>query len=191
MLVGSFIPTAGLVVDIIGLILVFIAVKYIADVAKNEEIFKNYLLNFIFSIIAIIAAIAIMLMAFGAMGGWAFITSLQSAQITDFNSFMNYFSNFSGLIAGCVAALFVGWILLVLGAVYYRRSYNLIADATKVDLFRTTGFVYFIGAILLIIAVGAIIILIAKILEIIAYFSLPEELPKPATEPAATPEPST
>jgi uncharacterized membrane protein len=188
MLVGSFIPTAGLVVDIIGLILVFIAVKYIADVAKNEEIFKNYLLNFIFSIIAIIAAIAIMLMAFGAMGGWAFITSLQSAQITDFNSFMSYFS---GLIAGCVVALFVGWILLVLGAVYYRRSYNLIADATKVDLFRTTGFVYFIGAILLIIVVGAIILLIAKILEIIAYFSLPETLPKPATEPASTPESST
>ena len=187
MLVGTFIPTAGLVVDLIGLILVFIAVKYIADIAKDEEIFKNYLFHFIFSIIALVAVMAIMLVAFGAIGGWEFITTIQSAEITDFTSFMNYFS---GLIVGCVVALFIGWILLVLGAVYLRRSYDRIAAATKVDLFKTTGLVYFIGAILLIVVVGALIILIAKILEVIAFFSLPEELPK-AEESVSTPEPST
>ena len=60
---------------------------------------------------------------------------------------------------------------------YLRKSYNSIAKHTKVHLFRTTGLIYFIGAITLIIAIGIIIILVAKILEIVAYFSLPEKLP--------------
>ena len=187
MLVGTFIPTAGLVVDLIGLILVFIAVKYIADIAKDEEIFKSYLFNFILSIIALVAIIAIMLVTFGAAGGWGFIQTLQSEPITDFTSFMNIFS---GMIVGCVIAFIVGWILLVLGAVYLRRSYDRIAAATNVHLFKTTGFVYFIGALLLIVVVGALIILIAKIIEVIAFFSLPDELPKNA-ESVSTPEPST
>jgi len=173
MLIGGFVPYAGPIVSIVGLVLVFIAVKSISQITKDEDIFRNYLMHFILNIISIVAIFVIMLVAFGAVGGFYWITSLESANITDFNTFWEYFG---GLIGSCVLALIVSWILSVLAAIYLRKSYNSIAKHTKVDLFRTTGTVYFIGAITTIVLIGFLILFIAKIIEIIAYFSLPDEL---------------
>ncbi len=175
MLVGSFVPYAGPIISIVGLVLLFIAVKSISNVTKDEEIFSSYLMHFIISIIAIVALIAIMLLAFGAAGGFTWISGLEGAEITDVESF---WENFGTIIGGCFLALIVSWILYIIAAIYLRRSYNKIAEHTKVDLFRTTGTVYFIGAITTIIVVGLIIIFIARIIEIIAYFSLPDNLPE-------------
>jgi len=174
MLVGAFIPNAGPIVSIVGLVLVFIAVKTISELTKDNEIFRNYLMNFIFSIISIVAIFIIMLVAFGTVGGFSWITSLETAEITDFESFWTYFGS---IIGACVLALIVGWILSVIAAIYLRKSYNSIAEHTKVNLFKTTGTVYFIGAITTIVVIGFLILFIARIIEIIAYFSLPDKLP--------------
>ena len=82
------------------------------------------------------------------------------------------------LIFSLIAALLIFWILYLISAIFVKNSYYSIAHHTGVDLFHTTGLLYLIGAATLIIFIGAIIIFIAKILEIIAFFSLPEELPK-------------
>lgn len=174
MLVGTFIPNAGPIVSIVGLILVFIAVKTISELTKDDEIYRNYLMHLILSIISIVALFVIMLIAFGAAGGFTWITSLETAEITDIESF---WANFGSIIGGCAVALIVGWILSILAAIYLRKSYNKIAEHTKVDLFKTTGTVYFIGAITTIVVIGLLIIFIARIIEIIAYFSLPDKLP--------------
>jgi uncharacterized membrane protein len=174
MLIGVFIPYAGPIVSILGLVLLFIAVKTISDLTKDKDIFSNYLMHFIFGILIIVAVFVIMLIAFGAAGGFTWISSLETAEITDFESFWGYFGE---LIGGCVLALIVGWILSIIAAIYLRRSYNSIAEHTKVDLFKTTGLVYFIGAITTIVLIGFLILLIARIIEIIAYFSLPDKLP--------------
>lgn len=174
MLVGTFIPNVGAIVSIVGLVLVFIAVKTISELTNDKEIFSNYLMNFIFSIISIVALFVIMLIAFGAAGGFSWITEIQSADITDFESFWAYFGT---IIGACILALIVAWILSIIAAIYLRRSYNSIAEHTKVDLFKTTGTVYFIGAITTIILIGFLILFIARIIEIIAYFKLPDELP--------------
>ena len=174
MLIGGFIPYGGPVVSILGLVFIFIAVKTISDLTKDKDIFSNYLMHFIFGILTIVAIVVIMLIAFGAAGGFTWFSSLETAEITDFESFWD---NFSELLVGCVLALVVGWILSIIAAIYLRRSYNSIADHTKVKLFKTTGTVYFIGAITTIILIGLLIILIARIIEIIAYFSLPDKLP--------------
>ena len=176
----TFIPNIGFLVGIVGLVLVFIAVKYIAEETKNHSIFKNYLMNFILNIVAIGAVIVIMIMSFGVAGGMSWFTSLQEQNFTDPGA---VWSSFGTLIGGCILALFVAWILLILGTLYLRKSYNSIAEHTKVDLFKTTGLVYFIGALTLIVVIGAFIIIIAKILEIVSYFSLPENLPSSAEIP--------
>ncbi len=171
-LVGAFVPGFGSVVSIIGLVLVFVAVKYIADETKDHPIFKNYMLFFLCNIIALVAAVAI----FFAIGGLSIISTMQSlSNLTNPSEIMDAIAP---LLTGCVVALLVGWILLIIGTLYLRKSYNSIAEHTKVDLFKTTGLLYFIGAITLVVIVGALIILIAKILEIIAFFSLPDTLPK-------------
>jgi len=175
MLIGTFVPYAGPIISIVGLVLLFIAVKSISNLTKDEEIFSNYLMHFIINIISIVALIVIMLLAFGAAGGFTWISGLEGAEITDLESFWD---NFGTIIGGCILALVVSWILYVIAAIYLRRSYNKIAEHTKVDLFKTTGLIYFIGAITTIIIVGLIIIFVARIIEIIAYFSLPDNLPE-------------
>lgn len=176
------VPTIGFLLGIVGLVLIFIAVKYIADETKNHSIFQNYLMNFLFSIIAIAAVIVIMVMSFGISGGMSWVSTLQEQNFTDPSTVWN---SFATLISGCILALFVAWILLIISSLYLRKSYNSIAEHTKVDLFKTTGLVYFIGAITLIVVIGIFIIIVAKILEIVSFFSLPENLPS-KTEPPKT-----
>jgi uncharacterized membrane protein len=173
MLIGGFIPFAGPIVSILGLVLIFLAVKTISEITKDKDIFSNYLMHFIFGILTIVAIFAIMLIAFGAAGGFTWITSLENVEITDFASFWSYFGD---IIGGCVLALIVGWILSIIAAIYLKRSYDGIAEQTKVGLFKTTGTVYFIGAITTIVLIGFLILLIARIIEIVAYFSLPDKL---------------
>ena len=176
-LIGTFLPYAGPILSIIGLIFVFIAVKKISDYVKDHDIFTNYLYSFIFSIISIIAVFAIILIGFGEVGGFSWLTSLQDINITDFSTFWDYFG---GIIGYAILALFVGWILAIIAAIYLRRSYRSIAEHTKVKLFKTTGTVYFWGAITTIIVIGFLILFIASIIEIVAYFSLPDKLPTTA-----------
>lgn len=172
--IGGFIPFAGPLVSIIGLVLLFIAVKYISEITKDEDIFKNYLMNFIFGILTIVAIFVIMLLAFGAAGGFSWISSLQNAEITNFETFWDYFGT---IIGGCILGLIVAWIMSIIAAIYLRRSYNSIAEHTKIKLFKTTGTAYFIGAITTIVLIGFLILFIARIIEIVAYFSLPDKLP--------------
>jgi uncharacterized membrane protein len=174
MLVGWIIPTAGILIVLVGLILLFIGVKYIADETKDNTIFRNYMYYFICTFIAIVAVCAILFSTLASVGGIAYFTSFQNMNITDPMAAFNYLAPF---LAGCVVAFLIGWIFIIIGAFYLKKSYNSITEHTKVGLFKTTGLVYLIGAFTLIIFIGVIIIIIAKIMEIIAFFTLPEKLP--------------
>lgn len=170
-LIGPFIPSVGLIASIIGMVLIFIAVKYIADETKDHPIFKNYLLYFICGILAVVLPIVII---FYSVGGLSFFSNLTSMDYSDPSAFVD----FAGpLITGCLVSLVIMWILLIIGTLFLRKSYNRIAEHTNVGLFKTTGLVYFIGAITTIIVIGIFIMVIAKILEIIAFFSLPDKIP--------------
>jgi len=170
-LIGGFLGGFG---AIIGLILLFIAVKYIADETKDKSIFDNYLMSFIFGIMAIVAVVVIF---FISIGGFSlnFFNSIQTAQITDFSSFMNFFGQY---IIWWIVGLLIGWIFIIISALYLRKSYDAIAKHTNVNMFSTAGLINFIGAITLIIGIGILIIIVARILEIVAYVGLPDELPK-------------
>ncbi len=176
----TVVPTIGFLLGLVGLILVFVAVKYIAEETKDHSIFQNYLMNFIFDLIAIGAVVGIMIMSFGVAGGMSWVNALQGKDFTDFSSF---WESFGTIFIGCALALLVAWVILIIGALYLRKSYNSIAEHTKVDLFKTTGLVNLIGAATLIIIIGAFILIIARILEIVSFFSLPENLPQTPAPP--------
>lgn len=168
-LLGGFIvPGLG---AIIGLILIFIAVKYIARETKDDSIFDNYLMHFIFTILAIVAVVVIF---FVSIGGLTFFSALEELNPADPTAIWEFIKPY---IMWWVIGGLIGWIFLIISAMYLRKSYNSIAKHTKVHMFETTGFVYFIGSLLLIVGIGIFIILIAKILEIFAYFKLPDKIP--------------
>ncbi len=176
-LIWVIIPSAGPIIFLIGIVFIFLAVKSISGITKNEDIYKNYLYKFILSIVTFISFIGIMLIGFVAAGGMDWATSLQNIQSTDITDFATFWNYFGSIMVYLVFALVVAWLLAILGAIYLRKSYNAIAQHTNVGLFKTTGTIYFIGAITLIVLIGIPILFIAKILEIAAYFSLPDTLP--------------
>lgn len=169
-LIGGAIPKLGSVLSIVGIVLILLAVKEIADEVGDEAVFKNYLISFILQVGAFVALIIAIVAVLGtsiiAMGGpRAFEHEMQ-----DFGAIM-------AIIGSILVGFIIFWILFSLGSYYLKKSYELIAEYTDVDLFKTTGLLYFIGALTSIILIGLLIILVARILEIVAYFSLPEELP--------------
>jgi len=167
-LVGGFIPYAGGIAAIVGVVLLLIAVKYISEETKDRSIFTNYLAAFVIGIVAIIVAIAAFIAFIGVDVLFHF------ARIKEIESLMSL----KHLIIGLLMALLVFWILYLIAAIFLKKSYYKIAEYTGVGLFHTTGLLYLIGAATLIVVIGFFILFIAKIIEIIAYFSLPETIQK-------------
>lgn len=166
MLVGPLIPTIGTAIALAGLILVFVAVKYISDETKDQEIFKNYLISFIFSIIAfIVAGFVLVVGIFGSLMSFA---NPPLALATFFGSL--------------ILALITLWIVLILSAIFLRKSYNSISAKTRVEIFSTTATAYLVGAVLVIVLIGLIVLFVAMILQTVAFFSLPESIETSASK---------
>jgi len=86
-------------------------------------------------------------------------------------------------VLGGLISMFAMGIVLIIAARFLRKGYERIAVRTGTEVFGTVGRWYFYGALLVIVLVGFIIILIAEILQIVAFFSLPESPPpQPTTE---------
>ena len=174
-LVGGFIPTAGFIITIVGIVLVAIGVKKIADTVNRPNIFKNYLIYIVMSIIALISIPIILFITFGAVG--FSVTNMLDPSGAGFTDPSAGWDIVGMLIGGCLVALIVAFIFYVISAVYYRKSYKEIAETTRTDIFGTTGTIYLVGAILVIVfGIGILIMFIARILEIVSFFSLPDQL---------------
>ncbi len=147
----------GGILAIVGYILILIALNKISKIFNDDEVFKKYLYGIILWIVAVLIAIFAV--------GISFISLLFSS--------LDY-----GLMA--VSSFLIGimlfYILLVIGSYFIKKSYEKVSYYTDVDSFRICGLLYFIGTILLIVIVGVVVIIIAQVLEIVAYFSLPDDL---------------
>jgi len=149
------------VANIVGYILVLIATKYVSEELGDKTIFDNMLYAVI---TGIIAAVAI---------AFIFITGalLSSLRFT--------FSAIGGVIVG----LGVAWIALIISSIFIRRAYDTMAAKLNVGTFRTAGLLYFIGAILTIVGVGLIVLFVAIILQIVAFFGIPDSAPGTQPQP--------
>lgn len=184
LLVGFPIPYIGFAVSIVGLVLEFIAVKHISDAVKDKSIFSNFLLNFIFGLLAISSLIIIMIATIGSIGGFSFFTTLEGMNMSNPTEIFSYLQPF---LSGCIVAFIIMWILSIIGAIYLKKSYDAIADHTNVDSFKTTGLLYVIGTATFIILIGFFVLFIARIFEIISYFSLPDTIEPETKESAFSP----
>lgn len=164
-----FIPFASL----IGYILILIAMKYISDLTRDRSIWDNSLY-------------AVILVIIGAVAGTLFFVLPIILGFTLFGGFdpTNPFANIA-LFFGGLAAI---WIFALIAAVFWRRALDTTGALTNVTMFGTAGLLYLIGAALVIIVVGIFLVFIADILLIVAFFTLPDELPgSPARETAPPP----
>ncbi|HXY56143.1 MAG TPA: DUF996 domain-containing protein [Nitrososphaerales archaeon] len=142
-------------VSIVGYILILFATKYISDALGDKSIFDNMLYAVIAGIVGVAAA-AFIVFTGAVFGAFSFAASA-----------------FAGIAAGLVIA----WVALIVSGIFIRRAYDTMAARLNVGYFKTAGTLYFIGAILVIILVGFLLLFVAAIFQIIAFFSI-QEMPQ-------------
>jgi len=161
LVIGSFVPFLG----IVGIILLLVGLRDLAKFYGDSKIFDDSLYAVIFGIIGIVAAGAILVLAF----------------------FGGLFTGAIGLgLLGIFIAAAVAFLFYILMAVYFRDTFNKLADKTGQGMFRTAGLLLLIGAILTIVLVGLILVFVAWILLTVAFFSMTTTA-KPPQPPAPTP----
>jgi len=165
----SPIPYAGAVLAIVGFIMILIAVKYIADVLGDQKIFNNMIVSVVLAIIGIVVGVLVVLSAVYSLIGLGRYTYTPGTTTLP--------TGFSAVIVSIIAGLVVIWIFYLVASIFLKRSYDTIATRLNIGMFHTTGLLYLIGAATAIIFVGFIIVFIAEILQIVSFFSLPDQMP--------------
>ncbi|MEM2755195.1 MAG: DUF996 domain-containing protein, partial [Candidatus Methanomethylicia archaeon] len=86
---------------------------------------------------------------------------------------------------GLILSLVILVIFLILQAVFYKKSFTLLAEKSGEKMFNTAGMIMLIGAVLTIIVIGVILLLIAWILAAVAFLSI--KTPAPTLPPPPSP----
>jgi len=191
MFIGFIIPAAtggfGLLLSLVGLILVLIGLKGLADYYNEAGIFNNFL----YGAIAGVAGVVVAFVAFV----FVVFTSLTDFLYTIFPGWDGNLQSLSGLtpdisaidptaILPFLAAFLVIAVILfftaIIVAIFMRKSLNTLSAKSTVGLFGTTGLLLLVGAVLTIIFIGFILIWIAMLILAIAFFSMRQQQTQPA-----------
>lgn len=156
--VGSFFPFLSLV----GIILVLVAMRGLADYYKDDSLFRNALCGFISGIIGIVATTALFV---------AYFLSLITTSIPSGTTPVAVFTDVSAL-GLLILILVVVLIFFVLEALFYRRAFDALSDKSGEKMFRTAGLLLLLGATLTIVLVGFVLLFVGWILATVAFFSI-------------------
>ncbi|MGB9749421.1 MAG: DUF996 domain-containing protein [Caldisericia bacterium] len=186
------IPVVGWILSIVGFILTAIAVSQISKTVNEKSIFSNYLISIILYFASIVTSII------GLIGVFAKIVLKNLDKFENLNpDFWNRFNRFGtrnlphlrdfpqirelltnagGQIWILLMVLAIVWIIILVAGLFTKFSFDKISEKVKINNFKISGLLIFIGSILTILfGVGFIIILIGVIFEIISFFSLPDK----------------
>jgi uncharacterized membrane protein len=173
--------TFGLL-GLVGLILLLVGMKGLAEYYREAGIFNNALYGTItgiagvavVGIIVVTAAIDLLSSILpGWAGDWTSIPQVNPADISSID--INTVWSFLAVILLSLVVLFV-FVLIV--SLLYRKSLNLLHDKSGVGMFGTVGTLLLVGAVLTIIIVGLVLIWVAVLLTAIAFFQLkPQQAP--------------
>ena len=74
------------------------------------------------------------------------------------------------MVTGDIAGLAVMWIVFIVAAYFQRKSYSVIARRLNVGMFGTAALIFLIGAALVIVIIGFLLLFVAQILFVVAFF---------------------
>jgi len=179
--VAFFSPVVGGLLELIGLILILVALNGFADYYKEKGIFNNALYSIIILIVGVVITAGIVIfVAVDFLESLGLdLTNWQSFQSVDWASLMTL-DKILDLVGNLIIALVVIFIILIIAMLFLRKSLDLLAVKTGVKMFGTTGLIFLIGAVFTIVLIGFILIFVALILLMISFFSI--------KIPALTPE---
>ncbi len=157
LLVGQLL---GGLATLTGFIVELIAIKRLSEAFNNPAIWRNAL----YAVITAIASI------------FAFLFGL-TLLIIPMNPYL-----YPLLSIGIVAAIFVvAYVFILLAGRYYRNLYNELANSSGISEFRDAAKWTWLGALLFIVIVGAVLVLVGRIFALLGYNRLKEWKPPQQT----------
>jgi uncharacterized membrane protein len=179
-------------IEIIGLILVMVALYNLASHYREGGIFNNALYGLIIGIVGSVISIVVVIIAV--------LTSLTDFLYELFPDWNGDWATLSGLtpntsnlsldsiapfLAGIFAALIILWVSSIIAAFFFRRSLGALSVKSGVGLFSTAGLLLLIGAVLIVLfGIGLILIWISALLLAIAFFRIRPQQAQPTTSTA-------
>jgi uncharacterized membrane protein len=143
--------------SLVGIILVLIAMKGMGEYYNDDDIFKNALYGFIFGFVGVIALVTVILMfAFGFAATSQVITSSTRFAFTGLGLF--------------ILAFVVLYVFSLIGAIFYKKSLDILSKKSNESMFSTAGLILLIGAAIPVI--GEILKFVAWILAAVGYFNI-------------------
>jgi len=164
------IPSVGGLLGIVGFILVLLAIKDISEVVADRAIFNDMLVAIGLAIAAIVVGVLVIA---GSLLRFVGLNNLSLGP--NFNPSTVPNGDWAGLIGSILIGLAAVWLISLVSSIYVRRSYREIAGKLKVGTFETAGLLYLIGAATTIILVGFLILFVAQILVVVAFFSIDDK----------------
>jgi uncharacterized membrane protein len=157
------------IIEIIGLVLVMVALYNLGSYYMERGIFNNALYGLIIGIVGAVISI----------GDW---TALSGLTPDPSNISLDSLVPF---LAGIFAVFLILWIFSIITAFFVRRSLGTLSTKSGVGLFSTAGLLLLIGAVIIIIfGIGLILIWISALLLAIAFFQLKAQQTPPTTSTA-------
>lgn len=167
------------VVSLIGIILVLIGLKGLANFYNEEGIFNNALYSIIIAIVGCVVGIGVIVVS--AVSALADI-GIDWANIEDWGNIgtdvTTYFSDFDftaifSVLGALLVGLIIFYIVLIISMYFLRKSMNQLSTKSGIGLFGTAGLLMLIGAVIPVI--GLLIIWIGIILATVAFFQIKAE----------------
>jgi len=179
LMILSFVPAVGWLLAIAGAIMVLVAIKYVSEIVEDKSIFNNMLLAIILGIVGLVVGITVILgtvlSVFGVGNLASWFSSIPRGVPGVYTPPAIPSGGLPSLILGALTGLAVIWVLLIVSAILVRRSYSSMSQKLGVGMFNTTGLIYLIGAALTIVVVGVIILFVALVLNVVSFFSIPDQ----------------
>ena len=168
----AFLPVVGIVISIVGLILVLVALKYASDVLGDPRIFNDMLYAVVLGIVGIVV---------GIVGVAAFVYRAIGLRYLSSPYAYTPTAYAPGDVMGTIGTVLIGivaiWACFLVSSIFLRRSYDELGNRLNVNLFGTAAVIYLIGAVLTIVLIGFLLIFVAEVLLIAAFFSINTQLP--------------
>ena len=169
-LIGSIVSLAsrvgGMIVAIVGLIILLVSLHELSEELGEENIFKYGIYGLVVSIV----------------GSVIIAVSFLGVLLHGFISL-----SFSSIIGAAIGAFIALYILLVIIGYIYKRIYEMLSEKTLTlnseasQNFKSAAKWYWIGVLLVIIIVGAVLVIIGQIYALIAFNNLQHTMPSNTT----------
>ena len=162
LLLLGFVPYAGWVLAIVGVVLLVIGMKELSKYYQDQNVYQNTLSGVKFYVVAVVAAAAAIV---------AVMIGVASA--TDF-TFKNFVPTvgFGVGVATLLAGLVVAFVFYIFAASHLKRALDSLAQKSGESSFATAGTLLWIGSILTVVLVGLVLIFVAWIFATVGFFSM-------------------